>query len=56
MYIKNHFHELLHIPGHSADSICQEDMYIVMLRQAISLEKDFQKIGFALTFLRKFLH
>ena len=33
---KNHFHELLHIPGHSADSICQEDMCFVMLRQAIS--------------------
>ena len=35
--LKNHYHELLHIPGHSADSICLEDMYFVMLRQAISL-------------------
>ena len=36
-----HIHELLHIPGYSAGSIWQEDMYFVMLRQAISLEKYF---------------
>ena len=34
--LKNHFQELLHIPGPSGDSLCQEDMYFVMLRQAIS--------------------
>ena len=34
--LKNHFHELLHIPGHSGDSLCQEDMYFVMLRHGIS--------------------
>ena len=34
--LKNHFHELLHIRGHSAGSICQEDMYFLLLRQAIS--------------------
>ena len=28
--------KFLPIPGHSADSLCQEDMYFVMLRQAIS--------------------
>ena len=34
--LKNHFDELLYVPGHSADSLCLEDMYFVMLRQAIS--------------------
>ena len=33
--LKNHFHKHFHIPGRSADSICQEDMYFVMLWQAI---------------------
>ena len=29
-FLKNHFHELLHIPSHSGDSLCQEDIYFII--------------------------
>ena len=30
--VKNHFHEFFHKPGYSADSLCPEDIYFIMLR------------------------
>ena len=53
---KNHFHELLYIPGYSVDFTRQEKMCFVIVRQAITISKYLKKIGFALTFLRQFLH
>ena len=54
--LKNHFHELLYIPGYSVDSKSQEKMCFVIVRRAITVQKCFKKLTFTLTFSRKFLH